>query len=121
MKAGISATLWAHVDDEFYVVARMSAEIQPQQTKLQACDGEATAVFVAAKTSTFRIAIKASSKKTLALVDSKPLVDAAKLLNQGKFSTSRLINNVLASISDLNLEFHHNRLTTFQDSFQQLS
>jgi hypothetical protein len=70
--------------------------------------GEATAVFVAAKTSTFRIAIKAAMKKTMALVDSKPLVDAAKLLNQGKFSTSRLINNVLASISDLNLEFYHN-------------
>ena len=107
MEAGISATLWALVDDQWLVVARMSAEIQPLQNNLCPCDGEATASFVAAKTPTFRIPIKASLKKTLALVDSKPLMEAAKLLNQGKFSTSKIINNVLSSMSDLNLEFQH--------------
>ena len=107
MTKGISGTLWAVVDNNWFVVARMSAEIEPQQRNLHPCDGEATAVYVSAKTPTFRIPIKASLKKTQALVDSKPLVEAARLLNQGKFSTSKIINNVLSSISDLNLEFHH--------------
>ena len=107
MEAGISATLWALVQTNWLVVARMSAEIQPQQKNLHPCDGEATASYVAGKTSTFSVPIKASLKKTLSLVDSKPLVEAAKLLNRGKFSTSKLINNVLSSISDLNLDFQH--------------
>ena len=107
MTAGISATLWAVVENKWHVVARMSAEIEPQQRNLHPCDGEATAVYVAAKTPTFRIPIKAALKKTQALVDSKPLMEAAKLISQGKFSTSKIINNVLSSISDLNLEFHH--------------
>ena len=107
MQAGISATLWALAEDKWHVVARMSAEIQPLQNNLCPCDGEATASYVAAKTATFSIPIKASLKKTLALVDSKPLMQAAKLLNQGKFSTSKIINNVLSSISDLNLDFQH--------------
>ena len=107
MEAGISATLWAVVDREWFVVARMSAEIEPLQRHLNPCDGEATAIYVAAKISTFAVPIRASTKKTQAMVDSKPLVEAAKLLNQGKFSTSKIINNVMASISDKNLEFHH--------------
>ena len=68
----------------------MHAEIEPQQRNLHPCDGEATASYVAAKTATFRIPSKASLKKTQALVDSKPLVEAARLLNQGKFSTSKI-------------------------------
>ena len=107
MKAGICATLWAMVGEDWHVVARMSAELQPQQINLYPCDGEAAAVFVAAKSPAFRVPIKAARKRTLALVDSKPLMEAAKLLNNGKFSSSRIINNVLTSISELNLEFHH--------------
>ena len=80
MKAGISATLWALVNDNWFVVAKMSSELQPQQQNLHPCDGEATAMFTAAKTAVFRVPIKASMKKRMALVDSKPLVEAAKLL-----------------------------------------
>ena len=107
MSAGISATLWVKVEDNWLVVARMSAELQPQQLNLYPCDGEAIATFVAAKAPAFRIPILASAKKTLALVDSKPLMEAAKLLKTGKFSASRIINKVLTSISELNMEFHH--------------
>ena len=107
MSAGISATLWAEVDNSWYVVARMSAELQPQQLNLYPCDGEATAVYVAAKNPAFRTPILASLKKTLALVDSKPLMEAAKLLKQGKFSSSKIINHVLSTISELNMDFHH--------------
>ena len=104
---GISATLWAHVDEEFRAVARMSAPLQPQQEHLDPCDGEATAVFVASKCPAFRGPILAAKPRTLAMVDSKPLVEAANLIRQGKFSASRLINNVHTAISELNLDFHH--------------
>ena len=109
MKAGVSATLWAMpvAGKDWKVVARMSSELTPQQLQLHPCDGEATAVFMAAKNPAFSVPIKASLKETLALVDSKPLVEAAKLLENGKFLASRLINNVLATISELNLKFHH--------------
>ena len=107
MRAGISATLWAKVEDEWLVVARMSAELQPQQINLYPCDGEAIATFVAARAPAFKSTILSSSKKTLALVDSKPLMEAAKLLKSGKFSSSKIINNVLTTISELNLDFYH--------------
>ena len=107
MKAGISATLWAKVKEDWQVVSRMSAEIPPQMRNLDPCDGEASAVYVAGKHPSFSVPIRASHNTTLALVDSKPVSDAAKLLRNGKFSSSRMINYVLASISELNLEFHH--------------
>ena len=107
MKAGISATLWAKVKEDWQVVARMSAEIPPQMKNLDPCDGEAAAVYVAGKSPAFTVPIRASNEKTHALVDSKPVSDAAKLLLKGKFSSSRMINYVLAAISELNLEFHH--------------
>ena len=107
MKAGISATLWAKVKEDWQVVSRMSAEIPTQMRNLNPCDGEAAAVYVAGKHPAFSVPIRASNRTTLALVDSKPVSDAAKLLKNGKFSSSRMINYVLASISELNLEFHH--------------
>ena len=107
MTAGISATLWAKVKDEWKVITRMSAEIPPMMKDLDPCDGEAAATYVAGKMPAFSVPIKASTKKTLALVDSKPVSDAAKLLRNGKFSSSRLINYILACISELNMDFHH--------------
>ena len=87
-KLGISATLWALVDTKFLVVARMSAKLQKNQQDLFPCDGEATAQFVAAKCLQFSLPIKAANKKT-------------NLLTKGKFSSSKIINNVFTSISDL--------------------
>ena len=69
---------------DWKVVARMSFKLTPQQLQLHPCDGEATVVFMAAKNPAFSVPIKASLKETLALVDSKPLVEAAKLLENGK-------------------------------------
>ena len=87
---GISGTLWAvsSKDKERRVVARMSAELQPQQENLSPCDGEATAIYVAAKSPHFSTAIQASTKRTICLTDNKPVVEAASLLQAGKFSTS---------------------------------
>ena len=106
---GISATLWAitGIEQTPEVVARFSAPVQPRQKRILPCDGEAMAAYVAAKSPVFSVPIRASEKKTISLVDSKPVYEASNLLKRGKFSASRIINQVLASISDLNLEFQH--------------
>ena len=81
-KTGIHATLWANVEDKFIVVARMSTKLDKAQENLLPCDGEATAIFVAAKCPYISSHIKASKLKTIALLDSKPVVQAANLLKR---------------------------------------
>ena len=49
--------------------------------------------------------VKSSEKKTILLTDSKPLYEASNLLSQGKFSSSRFLNNILALIAVKNIEF----------------
>ena len=90
MKAGISATLWAKVAEDWKVVTRMSAEIPPAMTGLDPCDGEVAAAYVAGKNPAFSVLIRAATKPTMALVDSKPVSEAAKLLQRGKFSPPKL-------------------------------
>ena len=104
---GVSATLWAKLGKEFLVVARMSARLDSPNLKLNPCDGEALAHYVAAKSTIFSTPIKASHKRTISLLDSKTVCQAANLLQQGRFSSSRIINNLLTSISDLNLDYQH--------------
>ena len=106
-KSGISATLWAVVNNKFLVVARMSSRNDSTMTNALPCEGETSAVFVAAKSPTFSLHIKAAKNRTIALVDNKTTFQASKLLQQGKFSSSPLINRLLTSISELNLEFQH--------------
>ena len=108
-KGGISATLWAITGENETpeVVARFSTPLQPMQFHLLPCEGEAMAAYVASRCPTFRAPILASKRKVISLVNNKPLYEAALLLGRGKFSSSRLLNNVLASMSDLNLEIQH--------------
>ena len=106
-KRGISATLWAVVNNKFLVVARMSSKNENTMANALPCEGETSAVFVAAKSPTFSLHIKSSKNRTIALVDNKTTFQASKLLQQGKFSSSPLINRLLTSISELNLEFQH--------------
>ena len=54
-KKGISGTLWAMVDDKFFVVARTSCKLVPSQEKMFPCEGECSAHFVAAKCANFRV------------------------------------------------------------------
>jgi hypothetical protein len=105
-KYGINGTLWAKVDDKFHVVAHMSAKLEKSQQNLLPCDGEATAHYVAAKCANFSLPIKASNLRTISLLNNKPVVDASKLLKRGKFSSSKIVNFVLTSISDQNLDFY---------------
>ena len=106
-KKGICATLWAAVDGKFLVVARTSCKLEKSQENMLPCEGECSAHFVAAKSANFKGYIKASQLKTISLTDSKPVYQAANLLKQGKFSTSKLINELLTSISDLGMEYQH--------------
>ena len=106
-KIGISATLWAKKDSKFLVVARMSTKLDKAQENLNPCDGEALAIYIAGKCPHIYSHILASNLKTIALLDSKPVVQAANLLKQGKFSSSKLINLVLTAISELNMSFQH--------------
>ena len=106
-KKGISATLWAVVDSKFLVVARTSCKLEKSQESMLPCEGECSAHFVAAKCGNFRSYIKSSKLKTISLTDSKPVYQAANLLKKGKFSTSKLINELLTSVSDLGLEYQH--------------
>ena len=106
-KKGFHATLWAAVEGKFLVVARMSGKPWASVDNMQPCDGEVKTVFLAGKYPLFRSYIQASSKKTICLLDNKTGVQAANLLRKGKFSTSKVINELLSGIAELNLEFQH--------------
>merc|ERR1712079_25098 len=82
----------------------LTSNIKP---KTLPCDGEMTAVYVGIKSPIVSAYIRASDKKTVCLVDNKPVVEAAKLLREGKFSSSRVINNLMTALADYNLEFRH--------------
>ena len=114
---GISATLWAMVDNVPHVVSRFSARLEKSmenmltsasvKPKTLPCDGEMAAVYVGIKSPVFSSHIKSSNNKTVCLVDNKPVVEASKLIKDGKFSSSRVINNLMTAISEYNLEFQH--------------
>ena len=106
-KAGINATLWAHVNGEFLVVSHMSAKLGKNNQNLLPCEGETLAHYVAAKCPNFSTPIRASNKKTISLLDNKTVCEASRLLKKGKFSSSKIINHLLVSISELNLDFQH--------------
>ena len=106
-KIGINATLWAHVNGNFLVVSHMSAKLGKNNDNLLPCEGETLAHYVAAKCPNFSTPIRASNLKTISLLDNKTVCEASKLLKKGKFSSSKLINHLLVSISELNLDFQH--------------
>ena len=112
---GISCTLWAIVENSPKIVSRFSSKLiksmenmlTPPKPKTLPCDGEMTAVYVGIKSPIFSANIRASTKKTVCLVDNKPVVEAARLIKGGKFSSSRIINNLMTALSDYDLEFQH--------------
>ena len=111
---GISCTLWAIIDNNPKVVTRFSAKLEKSmenclksKPKTLPCDGEMTAVYVGIKSPIISASIRASNKKAVCLVDNKPVVEAAKLIKNGKFSSSRVINNLMTALAEYNLEFQH--------------
>ena len=124
---GISCTLWAIVENKPKVVSRFSAKLEksmenmlkasPIQPKTLPCDGEMMAVYVGIKSPVFSANIRSSDKKTVCLVDNKPVVEASKLLKEGKFSSSRVINNLMTALSEFNLEFQHHSAKMGQNKF----
>ena len=106
-KSGISATLWAKVDDKFHVVSRFSCKTDKARQEVLPCEGECYAVYVAMKCPNFTSHIRSSQPRTICLVDNKPVYQAANLLKKGQFSTSKFINHLLTAISEFNIEFQH--------------
>lgn len=105
---GISATLWGLNDNSNHqVVARLSAELKPTQKNLLPCEVEGLAAYIGLTYPEINKYIKASNKRTIAFTDNKPLYQAANLLAQGKFSSSKFLNNLLIAVSSLNVEFQH--------------
>ena len=114
---GLSCTLWAMIENIPHVVCRFSARLDKTcerllesskvRPKTLPCDGEMTAVYVGIKSPAFSAYIRASTKRTVCLVDNKPVVEASKLIKDGKFSSSRVINNLMSALSEYNLEFQH--------------
>ena len=114
---GISATLWAMVENVPHVVSRFSARLEKSlenllssasvKPKTLPCDGEMTAVYVGIKSPVFSSHIRSSINRTVCLVDNKPVVEASKLIKDGKFSSSRVINNLMTAISEYYLKFQH--------------
>ena len=114
---GISCTLWAIVDNDPRIISHFSAKIERNMEKMLEsgdvkpktlpCDGEMTAVYVGIKSPVFGSHIRASNNRTVCLVDNKPVVEAAKLIKDGKFSSSRVINNLMTALAEYNLEFQH--------------
>ena len=111
---GISCTLWAIIDNVPQIVSRFSSKLEKTmenmlkvQPKTLPCDGEMSAVYVGIKSPVISSNIRASNKKTVCLVDNKPVVEASRLIKDGKFSSSRTINNLMTALSDYNLEFQH--------------
>jgi hypothetical protein len=82
----------------------INAEPRP---KTLPCDWEMSAVYVAVKSPTFSSHMRASTKRTISLVDNKPVVEAAALLKKGKFSSSSVINSLMTNISDHSMDFQH--------------
>ena len=124
---GISCTLWAIVENSPKVVSRFSTKLEKSmenmlndsqiKPKTLPCDGEMMAVYVGIKSPIISANIRASSKKTVCLVDNKPVVEAAKLLKDGKFSSSRVINNLMTALAEFNLEFQHHSAKMGQNKF----
>ena len=114
---GISSTLWAIIENDPKVVSRFSARLESSMEKMLnsdavkpktiPCDGEMQAVYIGIKSPVISANIRASTKKTVCLVDSKPVVEASRLIKEGKFSSSRIINNLMTALSDYDLEFQH--------------
>ena len=72
------------------------------------CDGEAASAAFGLNRPHIRDPILQSKKTTFALMDSKPVVEAANLLQRGKLSASSRMSQLINSFSGLTLDFRHN-------------
>jgi hypothetical protein len=90
---------------KMFPVIYYSYKITDTQKNWFPCEREALAVAIAVKKCSSYIV--ESSHPTLILTDSKPVVEAAKLISKGKFSASSRMTTFLMSINRYKLDIQH--------------
>ena len=101
----VGFTLNVMREDKLTPVIFYSFKLNDHQTNWWPCEREALAVATAIKKCSHYIV--ESSKPTLVLTDSKPVVEAAALIKKGKFSSSSRMSAFLCSISRYPIEIQH--------------
>ena len=105
--------------DEVRIVRFYSVKLKPHHLKWSPCEIEAVAFGTAIEA--FYDIIKESSKPVIICPDSKPVCDATKLLQQGRFSLSPRIQTFLNNMGKISCEVQHvsgktghNKIADFQ-------
>ena len=117
---GVGFVLQARNDkDEVRIVRFYSVKLKPHHLKWSPCEIEAVAFGTAIEA--FYDIIKESSKPVIICPDSKPVCDATKLLQQGRFSLSPRIQTFLNNMGKISCEVQHvsgktghNKIADFQ-------
>ena len=117
---GVGFVLQARNDkDEVRIVRFYSVKLKPHHLKWSPCEIEAVAFGTAIEA--FYDIIKESSKPVIICPDSKPVCDATKLLQQGRFSLSPRIQTFLNNMGKISCDVQHvsgktghNKIADFQ-------
>jgi hypothetical protein len=103
--AAVGFTLNIIRNEKLLPVIFYSFKLTDQQKDWFPCERECLGLATAVKKCSHYII--ESTKPTLVLTDSKPVVEAAKLIKQGKFSASSRMSSFLCSISRYKIDVQH--------------
>ena len=92
-------------DNQLLPVIFYSFKLTDQQKDWFPCERECLGLATAVKKCSHYII--ESTKPTLVLTDSKPVVEASKLIKQGKFSSSSRMSSFLCNISRYKIDIQH--------------
>lgn len=103
--AGIGAILYINRGNQLHISGFFSAKLRNYQTTWIPCEVEALAIATSIKH--FSPYIVQSNKKTCALTDSKPCVQAFEKLCRGEFSASPRMSTFLSVVSHYQATVQH--------------
>ena len=102
---GIGHVLFAVKDGQKKIVRLHSAKLQPRCQKWHPCELEALAFATAIEKE--QDIIRESKLPLIIMPDSKPVHEAVKMINKGKFSTSARISSFLNNVNRFRIESKH--------------
>ena len=102
---GIGHTIYAVKEGQLVPVRFHSSRLKPQCSKWQACELEGLSVATAIQ-SEYNL-LRESKHPIIVLADSKPVSDAIRNIQEGKFSTSARMNRLLTNINKLPIIAKH--------------
>ena len=102
---GIGHTVYAVKNNELVPVHFHSSRLKDQCLKWQPCEIEGLSIATAINTE-YNL-LTESKHLILILADSKPVADAIRKIQEGKFSTSSRINRLLTNINKLPIIVKH--------------